>query len=159
MYLFRIFQSSYCRAVFIISLVGSYFLIPPTVFNGFHYIIAITFMVTFSLSMMCIIRSIKDKILLAKTYKGSIVSLIASILGLSAIQVCGVGAPICGASIGLGLISILFPKFFVDFLTEYSVVIIVISIILQIASLYYMRCFSKYTKKPSSILTKCKKNG
>jgi len=116
-------------------------------------------MVTFSLSMMCLIRSIKDKVVLARTYKGSIVSIIATGLGLSAIQVCGVGAPVCGVSVGIGILSVIFPNFFIDFLTDYSVAIIIISIALQITSLYYMKCFLKYPKKASRVLTKCQKNG
>ncbi len=142
MRLFNVFKSNYCKLVFIIALIGSYFLIPDTVFRGYYYIIAIIFMVTFSLSVMCVIRSVKDKVVLAKTYKSSILSIIATALGLSALQVCGVGAPICGGSIGLGFLSLVFPRFFINFLANYSAVIIFLAIILQLISLYFMGCFS-----------------
>jgi hypothetical protein len=157
MYLFKVMKSKYCKSIFLISLIGSYFLIPDTVFNGFYYIIAITFMVTFSLSIMCIVRSIKDRATLAKKSKASLLSIIATALGLSALQVCGVSIPVCGASIGIGLLSVVFPQFFVDFLANYSPFIIGFSIILQLVALYYMGCFIETQKKKIKALLKTKK--
>jgi hypothetical protein len=147
MYLFKVMKSKYCKSVFLIALIGSYFLIPTTVFNGLYYIIAITFMVTFSLSVMCIVRSIKDRAELARKSKASLLSIIATALGLSALQVCGVSIPVCGASIGIGLLSVIFPQFFVDFLASYSPFIIGFSVVLQLIALYYMGCFIENQKK------------
>lgn len=141
MYIKKVFKSNYCRGVFLVALIGSYFLIPDTVFSGLYYIIAITFMVTFALSATCIVRSVKDRAMLAKKYKGSLLSIIATTLGLSALQVCGVSIPACGASIGIGVVSVIFPQFFVNFLASYSVAIIISSIILQFIALYFMHCF------------------
>ncbi len=140
-YLVTILKSHYCKVVLLIAFIGSYFLIPSKVFYGFGYVLAITFMIAFSLSITCIIRNIKEKIMLAKTYKRSVFHIILIGLGLSAFQVCGIGAPVCGATVGLGVLSVIFPGVFIDFLGDYHGAIIIISILLQIISLYYMGCF------------------
>ena len=142
-YLFYIFKSKYCLAVFIISLILSYFLIPKTVFYKWYIILAATFMVLFSLTITCMVRNIKEKVMLAKTYKNSIVGIIAIALGLSALQVCGVGAPFCGAAVGLGLFSSIFPAAFMDVMAKYAASFIAFSIVLQLFALYFMNCFKK----------------
>jgi len=139
-YLLYILRSSYCKSVLILSLIGSYFLIPNKVFYGYGYFLAGAFMLVFSFSITCIVRNIKEKIKLSHTYKTSIFSLFLGIVGISAFQVCGIGAPVCGATIGLGIVSVIFPAFFIDFLTDYSHAIIIISIIMQTAALYFMKC-------------------
>ncbi len=149
-YLVTILKSHYCKAVFLLALFGSYFLIPHKVFYGLGYALAITFMLAFSLSVTCIIRNIKEKILLARTYKRSVVHIILIALGLSAFQVCGVGAPVCGATVGLGVLSVIFPGVFIDFLGDYYLVVIIVSVLLQLVSLYFMGCF-----KLSKIKSKC----
>ncbi|MCD6414979.1 MAG: hypothetical protein J7L23_05135 [Candidatus Diapherotrites archaeon] len=155
-YMLKVIGSNYCKIVFIISLILSYFLIPKTVFTGIYYVLAAVFMLVFAISITCIIRNLKERLMLARTYEGSTLSIIAVVLGLSALQVCGVGAPICGATVGLGIVSVIFPGFFVDFLTDYSVYMILFSIILQLVALYFMNCF----KKSNELLTShCPKYG
>ncbi len=140
-YIITVLQSHYCQIVFLATLFVSYFLIPAKVFYGWGYVLAISFMLVFALSLTCIIRNVKERILLAKTYKQSIWQIVLIILGLSAFQVCGIGAPICGATVGLGMVSIIFPGVFINFLDEYYLLIILFSIILQLISLYFMKCF------------------
>ncbi len=146
MYFLSVLKSNYCKSVFLITFVLSYFLIPDTVFNGWYYLVAVTFMTTFSLTIMCIVRSVKERLVLAKTYGGSLMTIIATAIGLSALQVCGVGAPICGASIGLGVVSAIFPGFMVEFLESYAVWIIIFSALIQVVGLYYMNCFFRKAK-------------
>lgn len=136
-------SSTYCRVVFLVSLFLSYFLLPPRVFVGANLYIAIIFMLVFSFSITCLVRNIKEKIVLARTYKTSIFSLILSILGFSAFQVCGVNAGLCTASVGAGIIGAIFPGFLVIFLNNYGHFLIWLSIILQLIALYYMNCFSE----------------
>jgi len=85
--------------------------------------------------------NIKERIKLARTYKNSILSIIATAIGLSALQVCGVGAPVCTATIGAGILALIFPVTFVEFLSDYSILIISISILFQLIALYFMNCF------------------
>ncbi len=142
-YLTNTLKSKYCLLTLILSLFLTYFLIPKHVFYGWFKIIAIIFMISASLNLTCLIRNIKERIKIAKTYKNSVLSLIGIGLGFGALQVCGVGAPICGASIGAGLISVFFPGLH-NFLFEYSIHIIILAIILQFIALYFMNCFKPY---------------
>lgn len=132
--------------VLLVALLISYFLIPKKVFYREYTIIAIIFMISFSLTLMCITRNIKEKIALARTYKSSVFGVIAVAIGLSALQVCGVGAPVCGAVVGAGVASVFFPTFLSTFFSKYSLVIVSSSIVFQISSLYFMNCFNEIKK-------------
>jgi len=140
-YLVTILKSNYCKVVLLLALFVSYLLIPEKVFYGFGYVLAIIFMFAFSLSVTCIIRNIKEKVLLAKTYKHSVLHIILISLGLSALQVCGIGAPVCGVTAGIGVMSLVLPGVLIDFVGDYHIAIIVVSVLLQIVSLYFMGCF------------------
>jgi len=142
-YLIKIFKSHYCKIVFLLSLIGAYFLVPKTVFYGAYTILGVIYMIVFALTLTCLIRSIKEKILLAKHYKGSLIGILAAALGMAALQVCGIGAPVCGAAISAGILSVIFPSIFISFLNKYALLIIVSSIIIQGIALYYMNCFKK----------------
>lgn len=142
-YLARVLESRFCKIVFVLSFVGSFFLIPAKVFSQFYIILAVAFMFSFSLVVACLVRSIKDRVVSLRNHKHSALGIIAAVLGLSAFQVCGVGVPVCTASIGMWLLYSIFPPFFVTFLTQYSILIIAISILLQLISLYFMKCFKK----------------
>lgn len=139
-------KSIYCKAVFLFSFILSYFLLPEGVFSGAHKYIALVFMFTFSFSVSCIFRNIKERIALAHTYKTSVLNLLISILGFSAFQVCGINAAVCSASVSLGVISTIFPGFLVNFLTDYGHIVIWISVIFQLIALYIMKCFVRRKK-------------
>ncbi len=142
-------KSNWCKAIFAFSLAGSYFLIPADVWAGEHRLLAFVFMLTFSISLTCIVRNIKERVKAAVAYQTSIISLIATILGLSAFQVCGLGAPICGASVGAGLLAVFFPGFMVNFITDYSLTIIWLSIAAQLIGLWFLKCL-RPTQTPAS---------
>ena len=142
-YILKIFKSHLCQVAFFVYLIGSYFLIPKNVFYGWYNILVGAFMIFFALTLTCLTRNIKEKVVLAKTYKSSILGIIATALGLSVLQVCGVGAPVCGASVGASVLSLFFPSFALSFFERYSLYIVISSILFQIIALYYMRCFVK----------------
>lgn len=142
-YIINVLRSKYCVFVFLISLIVSYFLIPKQVFYRLYTVLGILFMLFFSLTLTCIVRNVKEKILLARTYKSSVLGIVAVAIGLSALQVCGVGAPVCGAAVGAGVISVLFPTFFSTIVSRYSVFIVLVSIIFQVIALYFMNCFKE----------------
>ena len=146
-YVQHIFKSHYCKIIFIIIFFLSYFLIPKKLFHSWWILVAILFMFLFSLVITCIVRNVKEKVILAKTYKSSLIGVLATAIGLSALQVCGVGAPVCGATIGAGFLSALFPGIFMRFLDNFAIYILIASILLQIISLYFMNCFKKLNNK------------
>lgn len=138
--LLKILESRYCILVFLISLIVSILVIPKKVFYKWYFVLAIAFVLTFALTITCIVRNIKEKIKVRKQTSKSIIALIFSIIGFSALQVCTIGAPVCGAA-GLGLFAIIIPKFAFHFFNEYSVWIIIITIVLEIISMNSMSCF------------------
>ena len=143
-YIFYIFKSKYCLIVFILSLFLGYSLVPKAVFYGWYTILAIIFITLFALSITCIIRNVKEKILLAKTYKSSVIGIIATAVGIVALQTCGVGAPVCGAAVGLGIVSSIFPSVLVWKISKYAIDLMVISIAFQLLALYFMNCFKRF---------------
>ncbi len=142
-YLFSLFKSKYCLIVFPLSLGLSYLMMPGKVFYSWYILVSVLFMLSFSLVVTCIIRNVKEKILLAKTYKSSIVGIVATALGLASLQVCGVGAPVCSAAVGAGILSSLFPTVFLNLMEKYALQFILASILFQLIALYFMNCFKQ----------------
>jgi L-asparagine transporter-like permease len=141
-YFLKILKSRYCLVVFFLMAAVSYVLIPKKIFYGFYNLIAFAFIVIFALTFTCLIRSIKDRIVAHKKQTTKpIWGALIGLIGLSALQTCAVGAPVCGASVGLAIVSAVFPTLAFDFINDYSLAVIVFSILIQIVSLYQMRCF------------------
>jgi hypothetical protein len=92
------------------------------------------------------VRNIKERIKTAKNTTNSVINLIASGLGIMALQVCGTSGYFCSASILMGVFSSVLPHFLLDFLKEYSLYIILATILFQIISLRNMKCFKKVTE-------------
>jgi hypothetical protein len=67
-------------------------------------------------------------------------------LGVTALQVCGLGVPACGVSVGAGFVSLIFPGVVFNYLRDYSIFILIFSITIQIYSLYKMKCFDTYNQ-------------
>jgi len=145
-YLWRIFKSHYCKAVFIASLILVFFLIPRKIFYGYYTILGIVFGIVTAATITCFVRNIKERAMAARASGASILGVIVIVLGFGALQACSVGAPVCGASIGAGIIALFFPGVAMNFLGKYSILIIVLSIFIQIAALYFMNCFKHVPK-------------
>jgi len=141
-YLQEIFKSKYCVLVLIFMVIFSYFLVPEKVFYRFYNLLAVLFILIFALSFTCLIRSVKDRINKNRKQKtGSIFGMLFGVIGLSALHTCTIGAPVCGASIGMAVVSAIFPTIALDFMSDYSITIVLVSIILQVIALYQMKCF------------------
>lgn len=143
-FIWSIFRSKYCILALVLGLVGGYYLIPEKIFHSSWYLLGFLYAIIFSIVSTCIIKIIKEKALNMKKAGAGIISILAAIFGIGAMQVCGIGAPICGATIGAGIFSLFFPNLSLSFLNEYAVFIIIFSIGVQLAALYYMKCFKKY---------------
>ena len=143
LYLLEIFKSHYCKFVLLIALIGVYFLTPKKIFYGPYYtLLGISFIIMTSLTLTCFVRSIKDRVLSAKASGASLLGILSIVFGFGALQACTIGAPICGATIGGGVIALIFPGFAFNLIKKYSLWIILISIFLQILALYFMKCFN-----------------
>ncbi len=146
-FLIDLFESNYCRIVFVISLILIYFLTPKKIFYSYYTIIGVLFILFTSFVITCFIRNIKEKVSLAKSNGASIFGILAIIFGFGALQACTIGSPICGASIGAGFLALFFPGVALNLLEKYSIWILIFSLIIQVFVLYFMNCFKevKYT--------------
>ncbi len=136
-YVFGILKSRYCKAVFVLSLVVAYFILPREVFESPHFVFGIAFMLTFALLSTCLVRNVKERLFAAKAASGSLLGAFAAIVGWSALQVCTVS---CTAGFGAALLSAFLPSMFMHFLISYSIPLIVISLLAQIFAIYRMNC-------------------
>ena len=110
-------------------------------FYGWYNIIAYGFIFSTSLTITCIFRNTKERIKINKQNNKSLISIILSIFGIIATQVCGIGAPMCGAALG-GSIGITFmPVFMQSFFQDYALYIIILAIVGQMYSLYALKCW------------------
>ena len=142
----KLFESHYCKVVWFLSLFVAYFMIPRHLFTTRYFPLAIFFIFGFATMLTCLIRNVKEKIIMAKTYQTSIWGILASILGLTALQLCGLGAAFCGGSIFLGILSAIVPGIAVSFLSQYAVGIVVFSVLMQILAIWQMGCFKPGNK-------------
>jgi len=142
-YLLEVFKSHYCQFVFAISLLVTYFLVPKRIFYSYYTWIGVFFIITTSLTITCLVRSIKEKIISTKNSKLSLLGILSIILGFGALETCTIGAPVCGAAIGGGIIALIFPGFTFNFIEKYSIQVVLISLLIQLVNLYLMKCFKK----------------
>lgn len=130
--------------IFFIAFVLSFFLIPQTTFKGWYILLALAFMISFALVVACLFRNIKEKIQIGRSLGASPLSIIASLIGFSALQVCG---PLCGVGVGIGILSAILPSTAMHFLEDYNIIIIIIAIIAHTIALYFMHCFKNHNHK------------
>ena len=142
-YLLQVFQSHYCQFVFVASSILGYFVVPKKIFYGYDTILGILFILSFALVMTCLVRQTKERVKIARTYSGAIIGIIATAIGLTALEACGIGAPVCGAMVGVGILSVILPVSAVDIIGRYAVLILIGSVTIQLIALYFMNCFKK----------------
>lgn len=141
--MFKTLKSNYCKAVFTLAFFLGYFLLPEAIFHNTNRFLAIVYLLVFASLVTCVVRTIKEDIQLAHKNKSSILGTVAAILGFSAFQFCGVAAPVCGISIGAGIVSALFPNFLHTFFTDHAFTVIYISIAIQLAALIHLKCWKR----------------
>lgn len=138
-----ILRSNYCKIVLLISILIVSFIIPKKIFYGYYTILGVLFVLTTSLLITCFIRNIKEKVKSAKAHGASLGGIIGILFGFGALHACTIGAPICGASIGGGIIALIFPSFAFNLFEKHSIFIILISLIIQLIALYFIGCFKR----------------
>ncbi len=140
-YFIEIFRSNYCKFVFLLSVVFISFLTPKKIFYGYYAVLGVLFIFVASLTLTCLVRTIKERVYSAKASGASLVSILSIIFGFGALQACTIGAPVCGAMAGGGIIALIIPGFAFNLIEKYSIWVIVFSILIQFFALYFMNCF------------------
>ncbi|RLI99174.1 MAG: hypothetical protein DRP06_04065 [Candidatus Aenigmatarchaeota archaeon] len=141
----QIFKSHYYKLIFVISLFLVSFLVPNKIFYGYYYLIEILFIILTSLTTTCFVRGIKEKAYSAKSNGASLVGILSIIFGFGVLQACVIGSPVCGATIGTGMVALIFPAF--NFIKVCGILVIISSIFVQVLTLYSMNCFKSNYKK------------
>lgn len=140
-YLVKLLHSNYCKIVFVSSFFLAYYLLPGEVYYSVNRFIAMFYLLLFAFLMTCVVRTVKERAVMAHHNKASILGIIAASLGFVAFHVCGIAAPVCGASAALGVVALAFPQFLHNFLMDNGYLVIYSSIVIQIVVLIYMGCF------------------
>ncbi len=142
--MFCILKSKFCLFVFFISFIGIYFLIPDKMFYAWYRVLAYFFIFSTAMTSTCIVKNLRERILLNKKAGKSFFAILLSVFGIIATQVCGIGVPLCGTALA-GSIGISFlPAIAQSFFEDYAVYIIVFAILGQLYSLYLLKCWGKH---------------
>ena len=134
-------KSTYCKIVFITSLIAGYLLTPKQVFKGITAILATILIILMAFTISCVFRDVKEKVSQSLKLKRSLITTIATALGLATLRVCGITNPMCGASMSTSIIAMMFPQLALKVYQGYGNYILIISIFLQLLGLYFMKCF------------------
>ncbi len=148
MQILEMFKNKWCWFTTAVAvIVSAYILKSNFTFGYFSWYVSInmlTFVILFSLSFSCTIRTIKlrvqEKIFDKKEGLKGIINFILYIIGISALQTCAFSG-ICGVNLALPLLSIVLPFWVSELLVEYSMWILLSVNILLLASLFTMKCF------------------
>jgi len=140
-YIKKILKKHFHKIIFVIFFGLSYFIIPKKIFSGWYILLGVTFMISFSLVVTCLILQIKEKYKIQKSMGKHFVGIIFGLIGLSALQLCTVGASFCAVSFGTTIVAAFLPTIAIHFVSKYAEVIIIISIVVQFCTLYRIKCF------------------
>jgi hypothetical protein len=143
-----VLKSKYCWFVILLSFLLGYFLIirKITSFTSFWSILlSVFYIILFSISNSCLVYEIRNRVeSKVKTGTSSILSILGSVLGLGAVQLCTVSGT-CGMSLFASLILTLFPTSIGMIFIENGLLILFISNLLLLFSILKMGCFKKST--------------
>ena len=126
-----------CRAVFALSIVFGYLLVPKAVIDQYFFLSAVFFL-TFAYTLACVAYAAKENIRRAKG--NGALSVVASAVGLAALSACSLSLA-CG-TIGIGIFSLALPIAAVHFFAQYGAYVVSASILVQLFSLWKMGCLS-----------------
>jgi hypothetical protein len=138
--------SKYCWFVILISSIFGYLLIirKITSFTSFWSILlSVFYIILFSISNSCLVFEIKNRVeSKVKTGTSTLLSILGSVLGLGAVQLCTVSGT-CGMSLFASLILTIFPTSIGMLFIKNGIWILLISDLLLLFSIVKMGCFRK----------------
>ena len=150
-YITSIIRKRSCMMVFAVSVVLVSIVIPKNIFYGYYSAVGVTFILASSLLVTCLVRGAKEKASAAVARKSSYAGILFSVLGLLAMDACTIGAPVCGVTAATGIAALLIPGIAMGFMDQYSIFIIVLSLVIQAAALHHMGCFKRVQERAGGI--------
>ncbi len=142
MRLFSLLRNTTYQFVFVVAGGVAYFLVPNTLFSREHILLVALFILLFATTAVCVVHAMRERIAAAATAQQSLFGIIASVLGFSALHVCGAAAPACGTIASVGLAAAFFPGVLL-FIRLHGTLLLWLSIALQLVSLYFLGCFRR----------------
>jgi len=134
MFIFKLFT-------FLFLLALGYFVTPQHIFNGNFKYLGFIFILLFAILNYCVIKTIYRNYVYNRKNKSFKRGILASLLGISALQVCGLSAYACSTTVGFTILVTFLPHTFINFLQDFSVEIISVSIFIQALSILHLKCF------------------
>ena len=147
MEILEVLKSKYCWIVIFISIFIGYYLIHPFLRLGISVVVtllSITFLGMFSMSIACMVRTIKLSYTQLKSH-GTMIGIIGYVFGFISLQTCFVSG-MCVSNLIVPLLYTFLPVTFVNIFSKYSELILGFSVLLIVYSLFSMGCF-KRTKR------------
>ncbi len=138
-----LFNSLFSVIIFTLVFIVSLFVLPSHILSGTYFWLGVVFVLLFSLNMTCLANTMRMRANMARAKGAGAVGVMATAVGFTALQMCGIGGPLCGALFGGVLFVSVLPAGAMPYLTSYAVHIVVIAILIQAVSLWYMKCFRK----------------
>jgi hypothetical protein len=139
-----ILKSKYCWLVIFISIFLGYFLIIKkfTSFTNFWSILlSVFYIILFAISNSCLIREIKERSKdSVRSGKSIILSILGTIFGFGAIQLCSISGG-CGINIFTSLLFSILPTSLSLLVVQNGIWILLVSDLLLVFAIYKMRCF------------------
>ncbi len=142
MRLLSLLRETTYQFVFVAAAGLAYFLVPNTLFSREHMLLVALFILLFASTAVCVLSAIRERIAAARLAHQSLFGIIASVLGFSALYVCGASAPACGTIASVGIAAAFFPGVLL-FIRLHGELLLGISIALQLVSLYFLGCFRR----------------
>lgn len=142
-WLAQVAKSKYCWLTFALVAGLLYWLMPQEIFWGSQKWLAFAFIFSLALVITCTVRNFKEKVILAKTYRHSLLSILATAVGLASFQICSAAAPVCGVSLAGSILSFVFPVTVIKLVQQYHQLFLIGSILTQLISLHFLNCFKK----------------
>ena len=148
----EVFKSKYCWIVIFISIVLGYFLVIKkfTSFTSFWSIFfSVLYIILFAVSNSCLVKGLKERVKNQSKTNSGILSIIGSVLGIGAIQLCTVSGT-CSVNIVTSLLLTVFPTSIGFFFIKNGIWILIISDILLLVSILRLGCFKKEQSRGDS---------
>jgi hypothetical protein len=137
----KIFRSPFFIAVFTAVFLASLFIVPQHILTGEFFLLGVVFITLFSLNIACLVDVMRQRAKVARAKGSGIVGIVATAVGFIALQMCGVGGPLCGAFFGSIVFASVLPAGALHYFTGYAVYIVLAAIAMQVLSLYLMKCW------------------
>ena len=137
----KLFSDVASIVVFTVVFIASIFILPSHILSGPYFYLGVLFILLFSLNMTCLVKVMLQRAKVAKARGAGIMGIVATAVGFTALQMCGVGGPLCGALFGSVVFATILPAGSLHYFTAYAVHIVLFAIAVQVASLWLMKCF------------------